>query len=223
MIDDILRTDKDFKDITLKIGLLTLKDETKEYLKSNLSTFYENRKKAEEDVIKYSLKVLISLFIYLILMKTGIESISLGFVSIKDISMIKLFFPIVILYYALLMSSVDLFRVQNIILHHQIQAALYPDILLNNLQNIFIPFSFINLISKSPSSNKYFRIASNFCYRVLFLFIAFSGFIIFLFCIKYGYEKKILNSLLFISSIFIQLSICLLTVSVFIRKLRLRI
>ena len=44
MIDDILKSDKDFEELLTKIARLTLKDNTKEYLKSNLTICYDNRK-----------------------------------------------------------------------------------------------------------------------------------------------------------------------------------
>ena len=184
MIDDLLKSEKDFEELLTKIVRLTLKDDTKEYLKSNLTICYDNRKNAEQDIIKYSLKVIISLFIYLVLSSSTIDNISIDFLSIKDLSIIKTFFPIVILYYALLMSSVDLFKIQNTILYYKFQAVLYPDILLNNLSGLFIPFSFINLISKSPSSNKLIRVLTNLSYLILFGFITFSGFFVFIYFFK---------------------------------------
>lgn len=220
MIDDLAKNDKEFYELLLNIGKLTLKEDTKEYLKLNLSSCYDNRKKAEEDVIKYSLKVLISMFIYLILINTTIENISIGLISIKDLWMVKIFFPIVILYYSLLMSSVDLFRIQNTILYYNIQAVLYPEIIMNNLSDLFIPFSFVNLLSKSPSSNKFIRISSNLSYYILFGFVTFIGFLIFPYSVKYGIQEKLFSNIFFIISLFIQASLILLTVSVFTRKVR---
>lgn len=221
MIDDILKDDKDFEELLTKIARLTLKDETKEYLKSNLTIFYDDRKSAEQDIIKYSLKVILSLFIFLVLNSSTIDNISIEFLSIKDLSLIKIFFPIVILYYSLLMSSVDLFRIQNTILYYKVQAVLYPDIILSNLSDLFIPFSFINLISKSPSSNKLVRILTNLSYLILFGFLTFTGFFVFAYFLKFGWEKHLFKNILFIVSIFVQTSLILLTISIFIRKMRL--
>lgn len=221
MIDELVKSHKNFEEVLTKVAQINGTPEGKEFLSAQLKDHLEIRTKADAEVIKYSTRVMITFLIYLLLLSSNVDQFSVTLVTVKDLSTVIIFFPVLIAYYALLVASADLKRVNSIFLHHILQSILHPSIVQLKVEDAFIPFSYINVFSKSPSSSKFIRFQTNLLYRLVFGCITFAGFIAFVVFIKLYPVEKINNNLSISASMMLQISILLLTLSVFIRKLSL--
>ena len=140
MIHKIIQKENGFVLLLVQLAKLSLNPDNKTFLLNNLNTAYENRNKAEKDVIKYSVWVMIATFIYVLLNTVTIENLSIMGLSLKDSTVIRLFFPAIILYYNILFMATEIYRLQNLLVHFTLQGILYPDVMKEQTDELFTPF-----------------------------------------------------------------------------------
>jgi len=220
MVNDLFTSNNDdYLQIIKRIALLKDDSDCKDFFKTSLDNLYQNLKEAENNIVKYTTKVLIFIFLYTILINTQDGVITFSFVTIKDLSGIKIFFPTIILYYSLLIRSNEIYRLECLYVYYPTRESLYAGSITDKMSELFKPFSLHSLFSNSVFTSKWLRYPTNLSYIILFFFIHYCGILAFIYNVWYAYETKKLNFFFWISFL-VQLTLVLITISTSARKKR---
>lgn len=222
MLDEIFKSEESYIEFLSNVGIFAIsKDDNNKFLSGQLAIWNDNRKKAEGDVVKYSVRILIALFIFLLLLNTKADSINIGGLQVSDVSLIATYFPVVILYLTLLMLSADLYRVQSTLLHYSIQGLLFPDTIMKNIAALTVPYSFIGVLATASYNNRYINKLHTLSFRLLFFILSVAGIATYIRSIYYGFENGWHHQGFLLISLALQTIIVVLLVSVMLSKIRL--
>ncbi len=175
---------------------------------------YENLKELNKSSEKYSLALILVIFVYLFFGSTSIESFEIGPLKINDISVIPKILPVIVLYvlfslYVIERQKTDLqnaLKIYSYTVHKQLYSKEYlKEHRITFITRLFLPYSPSNMIS-SITNEKFSKKHSIIGLIVLFpiLFIGFSPYFFLIFML-YDIYLNYYNDLLGIVSFWISI------------------
>lgn len=216
MIHNIIQKENGFVTLLVQLAKLSMNPDNRQFLQDNLHASYENRNKAENDLVKYSVWIMIATFIYVLLDTVTIENVSIMGLTMKDSTIIRLFFPVIILYYNILFMATEIYRMQNLFVHATIQGILHPDVMKGRTNELFMPFSLSAVLRGNGKG--LFSWIINLSYNIIFGFITFSGVFCFIYAIKKGIELDMGKTFSFKVAIIFQVTLLILLFSSYTKK-----